>query len=114
MKSLSSKRKSASSILWFTLPAIVMLLAGFGIMIYVAFGPRLPSTDGVLIPIGFATAGLGGALLTRSLISVFALAVYAVIGLIFAILELGFIHPLSLLFAGLILLCLALTQRAES
>lgn len=114
MSSSYPRRKRTGNILWFTVPATVMLLTGFGILLYVALGPRLSDSQGVLIPTGFATAGLGGALLTRSLISVFSLCIYALIGLVFAFRALGFLHPLTWVFVSLVPFCVALAKRADS
>jgi len=93
--------------------AVLMLLGGFGLMLSAALGGRLGSAEAVSLPIGFTTAAVGGMLLTRTPIAVFFLFLFAITGMILAILETGFIHPAPYLFALLLSLCLPLKQNAR-
>ncbi|MFV0416070.1 MAG: hypothetical protein ACK5NG_06850 [Chthoniobacterales bacterium] len=98
----------------FIIPALAMLIVGFGMFVMASFGPRLHSHEGQWIPLAMATAGLGGALLTRSAISVFFLFVCILTTLAFTIGDLGFLHPFTLFLIALLPYCIVLIKNVES
>lgn len=93
---------------------VAMLAAGFGLMLSSALGGRLSSASALPLPVGFATAAVGGMVLTGTPLAVFFLALYALAGLVLSIHEAGFFHPAAALFAVLIACCLPLAKRAQA
>ncbi|MFV0338868.1 MAG: hypothetical protein ACK5LK_11585 [Chthoniobacterales bacterium] len=108
------KKKSSVRNWLFIAPAILMLAAGFGMFVMASFGPRLHSQEGLWIPLAMGAGGLGGALLTRSVISVFFLLVCILITLVFTISDLGFLHPFTLFLLALLPYCIVLFKNADS
>ena len=98
----------------FIVLGVAMLLAGFALMLSSSLSGRLASAAALPLPVGFATATVGGMVLTRTPIAVFFLAVYALAGLCLSLRETGFIHPVPILFTVLIACCLPLAKRAKA
>lgn len=99
--------------LLFIIPAVAMLIVGFGLLFDAALGPRLHSDQGIAIPAGVATAGLGAALLTRSAIAVFFLFISAAAAVALCAHDLGFLHPITLSILALLPFCALLVKHAD-
>lgn len=100
--------------LLFIAPGTIMLIAGFGFMLAAAVGGRLSSEAALPLPFGFTTAATGAMLLTRTPLAVFFLVIYATAVLIIAYREVGFLHPVPLIYVALIAYCLPLAKRAKA
>lgn len=92
---------------------VLMLLAGFGLMLGAAFGGRLGSDEAFLLPVGFTTAAVGGMLLTRTPLAVFFLLVFSLCGLVLSLRETGPVHLLPATFALLIVCCIPLSRHTR-
>ncbi len=100
--------------LMFVAPGTIMLIAGFGFMVAAAVGGRLSSEAALPLPFGFTTAATGAMLLTRTPLAVFFLFIYAVAVLIISSRDVGFLHPVPLLYFALISYCLPLARHAKA
>lgn len=92
----------------------LMIIAGSIAMLACTMGGRLNSEQSLLLPFGFITVATGSMLLTRSTISVFFLALYALTLLILGIIHNGWLHPLNLLWIVLLILCLPLSKNTRA
>lgn len=97
----------------FLVPGVLMLLVGFGILLRCSVGDRMDAAQALMIPLGFATAAIGAMVLTRSLIAVFFLFIYAVTALILILSHQGFASPTVLPFVALVILCLPMARYAR-
>ncbi|MCB1129598.1 MAG: hypothetical protein KDN05_00615 [Verrucomicrobiae bacterium] len=100
--------------LLFIAPGCIMLIAGFGLMLAAAVSGRLSSEAALPLPFGFTTAATGAMLLTRTPLAVFFLFIYAAAVLVIACREVGFLHPVPLLYLALIGYCLPLAKHAKA
>ena len=89
------------------------LLVGFGILVRCSVGDRMDAARALMIPLGFATAVIGAMVLTRSLLAVFFLFIYAVTALILILAYQGFANPAALPFGTLLILCLPMARSSR-
>lgn len=111
MKTKPARRKRPHL---FVAVGVAMLLTGFGLMLSAALGGRLASGAALPLPAGFATAAVGGMVLTRTPLAVFFFVIYSLAGLVLTIRQTGFLHPVPFLFAALIACCLPLAKQAQA
>ncbi len=107
------KTKRGEKPLLFVIPGLLMILAGFGVMIAYSLGERLGSLASSSLSFGAALVAVGAMLLTRTLLSVFFLFIFSIFVLVFGIRDHGLLNPVLLPFIILILLCLPMAKRAR-
>ncbi|MGJ8642848.1 MAG: hypothetical protein ACSHX9_05530 [Luteolibacter sp.] len=95
------------------IPAAIMLISGFGVLVAYSFGGRFTAADSQLIPLGLTTVVVGAISLSRTLLSTFFLFVYAVTAVVLIIVEHGIAQPWLIPFVLLILLCLPQAKHAR-
>lgn len=104
-------RRRARVIFWSM--GLLLLLMGFGMMLATSLGPRIDSQGAQLVPIGAATVVIGALLMTRTALSVFFLALYALLGLVFTLPETTLAHPVPWVFLLLLMGCVPLSRFAR-
>ena len=107
------KSKKPNKPLLFVIPAVLMLLTGFGILVRCSVGERLDAAHALMIPLGFATAAIGAMTLTRTLLATFFLFVYSIVALIVGIRLHGAANPFLIPFILLLVLCLPQAKYAR-
>ena len=107
------KFKRREKPLLFVIPGVLMILAGFGIMVVCSLGDRLGSAGSLPLPFAAALAAVGAMLLTRSLLATFFLFMFSLTVIIFGIRDHGVMNPVLLPFIVLILLCLPMAKYAR-
>lgn len=96
----------------FAITGTALLITGFALMVMATLGGRLASADAFPLPVGFATAAVGGMVLTRTPLGVFFLAAYALAMLILGITGPGWTSVPCAIAVLLLTLCLPLARRA--
>lgn len=107
------KIKRGEKPLLFVVPGVLLILAGFSIMISFSLGERLGSVASSSLSFAAALAAVGAMLLTRTLLSVFFLFIFSVVVVFFGIREYGILNPVVVPFVVLILLCLPMAKYAR-
>ena len=92
---------------------VIMILVGAYAMLSCVTGGRLTAEQAQLLPFGFTTVAVGAMLLTRSLISVFFLFLYATTIMIMGIIHNGFLSPQPIICLALLALCFPLAKHAK-
>jgi hypothetical protein len=108
------KSKHQQKPLLFIVPGVLMLLAGFGLMLSCSIGERLGSEQALMLPLGFATAAVGAIVLTRHLLGTFFLFIYALVVLVIGVRHHGVANPTLIPCIALILLCLPQAKYART
>lgn len=99
--------------LLFVVPGVLLLLLGFGILLRCSIGERMDAAQALMIPLGFATAAIGAMVLTRTLLAIFFLFIYALTALVLILCHQGFASPAVLPFVALLVLCLPMAGSAR-
>lgn len=107
------KTKRSEKPLLFVIPAVLLILGGFGIMVAYSLGDRMGSVASSLLSFATALAAVGAMLLTRTVLSVFFLFVFSVVVLFFGIRDHGFLNPVVPPFIVLVFLCLPMVKHAR-
>lgn len=113
MRNHTLKSKSREKPLLFVIPGVLMLLAGFGIMVACSLGGRMLAAESLPLPLGLATAAVGGMVLTRTMLATFFLFIFSLTVIILGIRDHGIMNPALIPFAILILLCLPMAKYAR-
>ncbi|MEO8614773.1 MAG: hypothetical protein ABI600_06500 [Luteolibacter sp.] len=113
MISTSQKSSRREKPLLFVIPAVLMLLAGFWLMLSCALGGRLNSASSLPLPVGFTIAAVGGLVLTRTLLGTFFLFAFSITAIILTARERGLTDPLLIPFIVLLGLCLPMARHAR-
>ena len=113
MRNHTSKSRHREKPLLFVIPAVLMILAGFAIMVIFSLGGRMLAAESLPLPLGLATAAVGAMVLTRTKLATFFLFIFSLTVIILGIRDHGLVNPVLIPFVLLILLCLPMAKYAR-